>query len=187
MNPTKSQGELGCSGRVNSSCSTSGTRRVNLVTNPVISHEWGKDWEVLMTSGTYMLSLWHRYRLTVNQVMVATVKLSKWWPTSGAGTVYPSGAPEFTLAFSGIHVTRSLVLYICFVDRYLSFCTFSFGHCVVCSSSIYGFWPLCCLFFFDIRIMAIVLSVLLRYTDSGHCVVCSSITKGQITIYKTYI
>ena len=27
---------------------------------------------------------------------------------------------------------------------------FSFGHCVVCSSD---FWPLCCLFFFDIRIM----------------------------------
>ena len=35
--------------------------------------------------------------------------------------------------FSGVHVTRSLVLY-------LSFCTFSFGHCVVCFSSIYGFW-----------------------------------------------
>ena len=30
--------------------------------------------------------------------------------------------------------------YVCFVDRCLSFCTFSF-------------WPLCCLFFFDIRIM----------------------------------
>ena len=29
------------SGRVNSSCSTSGTHRVNLVTNPVISHESG--------------------------------------------------------------------------------------------------------------------------------------------------
>jgi len=41
--------------------------------------------------------------------------------------------------FSGIRVTRSLVLYVCFVDRCLSFCTFSFGHCVVCSSSIYGF------------------------------------------------
>jgi hypothetical protein len=26
-----------------------------------------------------------------------------------------------------------------FVDRCLSFCTFSFDHCVVCSSSIYGF------------------------------------------------
>jgi hypothetical protein len=42
--------------------------------------------------------------------------------------------------FTGVRVTRSLVLYICFVDRCLSFCTFSFDHCVVCSSSIYGFW-----------------------------------------------
>jgi len=42
--------------------------------------------------------------------------------------------------FSGDRVTRSLVLYVCFVDRCLSFCTFSFGHCVVCSSLIFGFW-----------------------------------------------
>jgi hypothetical protein len=42
--------------------------------------------------------------------------------------------------FSGVRVTRSLVLRVCFVDRCLSFCTFSFGNCVVCSSSIYGFW-----------------------------------------------
>jgi hypothetical protein len=41
--------------------------------------------------------------------------------------------------FSGVRITRSLVLYVCFVDRCLSFCTFSFGHFVVCSSSIYGF------------------------------------------------
>jgi hypothetical protein len=40
--------------------------------------------------------------------------------------------------FSGVRVTRSLVLYVCFVDRCLSFCAFSFGHCVVCSSPIYG-------------------------------------------------
>ena len=59
---------------------------------------------------------------------------------SAAGTAYPSGAPEFTPGFSGVRVTRSLVLYVCFVDRCLSFCTFSFGHYVVCSSSIYGFW-----------------------------------------------
>jgi hypothetical protein len=37
-------------------------------------------------------------------------------------------------------VARSVVLCICFVVRCLSFCTFSFGHYVVCSSSIYGFW-----------------------------------------------
>ena len=43
-------------------------------------------------------------------------------------------------AFSGVRVTRSLVLCVCFVDRCLSFCPFSFGHCVVCSSSIYVFW-----------------------------------------------
>ena len=42
-------------------------------------------------------------------------------------------------AFSGVRVTRSLDLSVCLVDRCLSFCPFSFGHCVV-SSSIYGFW-----------------------------------------------
>ena len=38
-----------CSGRVG----TSSTPRVTLVTNPVISHERGKDREVLTSSGTY--------------------------------------------------------------------------------------------------------------------------------------
>jgi len=42
--------------------------------------------------------------------------------------------------FSGVRVTRSLVLCVCFVDCCLSFCTLIF-------------WPLCCLFFFDIRIL----------------------------------
>ena len=60
--------------------------------------------------------------------------------TSGAGTANPSGAPEFTPGFSGVRVARSLVLYVCFVDCCLSFCAFSFGHYVVCSSSMYGFW-----------------------------------------------
>ena len=45
--PLKTAGELRCSGRVSSSCSTSDTRRVNLVTNPVISHELGKDGKCL--------------------------------------------------------------------------------------------------------------------------------------------
>ena len=37
--PLKTEGELKCSGMVSSSCSISGTRHVNLVSNPVISHE----------------------------------------------------------------------------------------------------------------------------------------------------
>ena len=47
-----------------------------------------------------------------------------------------------SLVFSGVRVTRSLVLYVCFVDRCLSFCTFSFGHCVFCWSQFEGtIWP----------------------------------------------
>ena len=42
--------------------------------------------------------------------------------------------------FGGVRVNPSLVLCVCFVDRCLSFCLFSFGYCVVCPSSIYGFW-----------------------------------------------
>ena len=41
--------------------------------------------------------------------------------------------------FSGVRVTRSLVLYICFIDRCLSFSTFFF-------------WSLCRIFF-DMRIL----------------------------------
>ena len=52
------------------------------------------------------------------------------------GTAYNFEAPEFTPGFSGVRVTLSLVLCVCFVDHCLSFCTFSFGRCVVCSSSI---------------------------------------------------
>ena len=40
-------------GLVSSSCSTSGSRCVNLVANPVISHEWGQVQKLLTTSGTY--------------------------------------------------------------------------------------------------------------------------------------
>jgi hypothetical protein len=41
--------------------------------------------------------------------------------------------------FSGVRVTRSLVLCVCFVDHSLSFSFFYFGNCVVCSL-IYLFW-----------------------------------------------
>ena len=59
--------------------------------------------------------------------------------TDGEETETPSGAPEFIPVFSGVRFTQSIVLCVCFVDRCLSFCVFSFGHCVVCSSLIYGF------------------------------------------------
>ena len=60
--------------------------------------------------------------------------------TNGTGTTYPSEASEFTPVFSGVRVTRPLGLCEYFVDHCSSFCTFTFAHYVVCSSSIYGFW-----------------------------------------------
>ena len=60
--------------------------------------------------------------------------------TIGSGTDHPSEAPEFSPVFSGVRVTRFLVLYVCFVDLCLSCCNFFF-------------WPLCCLSFFKIRLL----------------------------------
>ena len=40
--------------------------------------------------------------------------------------------------FSGVRVTRSLALCICFIDRCLSLCTFSFGHCAAVVSQSYA-------------------------------------------------
>ena len=38
--------------------------------------------------------------------------------------------------FNGVCVIQSLVLCVCFVDHCLSFCPFSFGHCVVNASKL---------------------------------------------------
>jgi hypothetical protein len=85
--------------------------------------------------------------------------------------------------FSGVRVTRYVVVYVCFVDRCLSFCTFLFGHCAFCSSSIYGFWLLLWYLFGQCTVcsssiygfwlllwylLGTVLSGLLRYTDSDY-------------------
>jgi hypothetical protein len=87
--PLKTGGELMCSGRVSSSCSTSNTRRVNLVTNPVISHERGKDREVFATSGTYPWSFvsqkFHKGQPSHGgdrktfEVMTSTYKRNPWF------------------------------------------------------------------------------------------------------------
>ena len=51
----------------------------------------------------------------------------------------PSGAPEFTSGFSGVRVSLSLM-----------FCMFCRSFFVLLY---FFFWPLCCLFLFDIRIL----------------------------------
>jgi hypothetical protein len=58
--PLKIGGELRCSWRVSSSCSTSGTRRVNLVTNPV-GYEY-KFVVVILTFWIEIFSVWSSLR-----------------------------------------------------------------------------------------------------------------------------
>ena len=78
--PQKTGSELMCSGRVSSSCSTSGTRRVNLFANPVMSRiHVERTGKYLRQVAHIRGHLWHRYPITVNQVMVTTVIFSKWW------------------------------------------------------------------------------------------------------------
>jgi hypothetical protein len=122
---------------VSSSCFTGATRRVTLLKK---SHSW-------LIIG-FVTILTRRVSLVEQELLILPEHLSS------------------PLVFSGVCVTRSLVLCVCFIDCCLSFWPFSFGHCTVCSSV---FWPLYCLFF---CLLAIVLSVLLSF---GHCTVCFSI------------
>jgi len=59
--------------------------------------------------------------------------------TCGAGTAYTSGKHELTPLFSAFMLLAPYFSVQCFVDRCVSFRLFSFGHCIVCLSSIYGF------------------------------------------------
>jgi hypothetical protein len=50
---TRTPLKQGWFGMVGSSCSTCGTHRATLFSNPVISHQWGKNRIVITTNGTY--------------------------------------------------------------------------------------------------------------------------------------
>ena len=85
----KSGGELMCTGRISSPCSTSDTRRVILVTNPVVNCEWGKNREVLTTSGTYPWSfvtqIFHNGQPSHGGARNTSFRgcftsITKWWP-----------------------------------------------------------------------------------------------------------
>ena len=67
-------------------------------------------------------------------------KINTTGATSGAGTVYPSGAPEFTTDFKWCSC-YSIFRFMCMFCRSLFVLLPLF------------FWPLCCLFFFDVRIL----------------------------------
>ena len=74
--------ELRCSGRVSSSCYTSGNRSINLVTNPVIRHgTWLQYWKINVCPCQMMF-------VSINSKMTGV--------TSAAVTPNPSRASKFT-------------------------------------------------------------------------------------------
>jgi hypothetical protein len=80
--------------------------------------------------------------------------------------------------YSGV---RSFVLYVCFVDFCLSFCIFSFGHCVVCPSSIYGFWlPL---WYLQTLILQLTIQIPMTRTNSSKGLWATRERKVRIITY----
>ena len=76
----KTRIELRLPGKISSFCSTSSIHPACCVINPVRSHEGGRNDAIMVTTKThYCGHLWHRHWVSVNQVMTATIKLSKWW------------------------------------------------------------------------------------------------------------
>ena len=75
---------------------------------------------IILVSNMISIIRWCSCRLTVTR-WVSHVEQE--WLTLPEHLSSPPG-------FSGIRVTQSLVFYVIFVDRCLSFCSFSFGHCV---------------------------------------------------------
>ena len=74
----------GAAERVSSSCSTSGTRRVNLVTNLVISDEWGKNREVFntynaLTSVEILIEQWNWLSVEKTAINVMVTRVSSVW------------------------------------------------------------------------------------------------------------
>jgi hypothetical protein len=118
-----------------------------------------------------------RTNLLIGWTRILNCLVKKWWHA------YPSGAPEFTPVFSGVRVTRSLVLYVCFVERCLSFCLLSLF-----------FWPLCCLFFLrcvdsdcPFGIFKLFL-LLIDRSSSPACMPCFfKYYKYDITIHNLYL
>jgi len=84
--------------------------------------------------------------------------------TCGAKTANPSGVPEFTPGYSGVRVVRCLVFCV-------MFCRSLFVHLYFFLS-----WPLCCLLFFDIRIL--ITPLVSSNSSFGHCIVCHSSNHG---------
>jgi hypothetical protein len=86
------------------------------------------------------MTLLTRYGISVSQMTIGSTGRTHFPVLSSFMTYRICNKINMTGAASGVRVTRSLVLCVCFVDRSLIFC-------------IFFFWPLCCLSFFDLLLL----------------------------------
>jgi len=116
---------------------------------------WGNSWLTVME---YLCHKWPRIYSTYRKHLLVLSSFITRFVTRLTRRVPLVEQELFTLPehlssspmFSGVRVTRSLVLCVCFVDRCLSF----------------FLWPLCCLFFFGLRILHLFLRIWIAWHDS---------------------
>ena len=110
-----------------------------------------------------MLIIWKWFRGALDEssnIALFVTRLTRRLPLVEQELPLPPEHLSSTTIVCGVRVTRTLVLCVCFVDRCLSF----------------FFWPLCCPFFFDIRIL--ITPLVSSYSSCmGTCVIYETFTK----------
>ena len=117
---------------------------------------------VVCSSSIYRFWLLLWYLLAIHCVVCSSSIYGFWLPLWYLLAIVLSVLLQYTDSDYSFGIFWPLCCLFFFNIRILITPLVSFGHCVVCSSSIYGFWLL--LWY----LLAIVLSVLLRYMDSDY-------------------
>ena len=105
--PRKTRGDLRCSGRVSSSCSTCGACHVTFVTNDLVNRYGTSVSQMITDMFHFPVIFFMTYHRACNQSNTTGA-------TSGAGIAYSSGAPEFTSLVLCVMFCRSLFILLSF-------------------------------------------------------------------------
>ena len=169
--PTKVRGELKYTRRVSSSWSTGGTRGISLVKNPAVSHKWGKGGIVITTkepsSSSFVIQI---FRIRFNPFCLGTGCIAPkalktlfvfpiFWLWAYLMNVIPETSRE--------HNTNQIFTFL-FLTMASATSWKVILWCVISCYSIFSFMCVFCRLLFVLFLLVIVLSVLLRYTDSDY-------------------
>jgi hypothetical protein len=123
-----------------------------------------------LNQGSSWLSWSHHFESFPHSWLITGVvtRLTRRVPLVGQELLTPLEHLSSPPVFSRVRITRSLAICIWFVYHCLYFCTFSFGYCVACSSSIYRFWlPL---WYHQALLVTKTQACLIKYQSAGNFV-----------------